>query len=149
MRVLGRIQTLPEKVTQVAEADEPEVGDIRREQNIIRRFLHRVVQRRWVAAVTGHVPVRGVRAVPELGVHGDEGLGRRRGVERDHEPCAVVDLPVLVLHSTPMARGFLMIGRARVGRGGERRGEGERRRRGGRRALVEFARLGVRLGERS
>ena len=72
--VCGPAEALAHEVAEVPEADNQEVTEVRREEDVVRRVLLGVAAVRRASLVLASIAVRLVRAVPKLGVDSREDL---------------------------------------------------------------------------
>ena len=90
--VCGPAEALAHEVAEVPEADNQEVTEVRREEDVVRRVLLGVAAVRRASLVLAGIAKVLVRAVPKLGVHGGEHLLRGRRDLGVREPVDVVEV---------------------------------------------------------
>lgn len=87
-----RISSLPKEITEMTEADQPQVRDIGREEDVVRRVEFLRVLEDSAERVTRRMSVLLIVAVTKLGMNGAEYLGRSGMIDRDCEARPVVNI---------------------------------------------------------
>ena len=110
--VCGPAEALAHEVAEVPEADNQEVTEVRREEDVVRRVLLGVAAVRRASLVLAGIAKVLVRAVPKLGVDGRKDLFAVRRVARVRQ--RIVELGAGVVENR--------VGAARRHRAGQREG---------------------------